>query len=131
MSTRTYTPNQQTPYQQGPGPSRFRTGAVVIGVAAVVAIFGAGDDPDPFAFQLGRGHGRHADLDVCPGHPHHADPARHPPAKPSAAVMKLQQAPIPSTNGRRPGPCFPAFGRFHRTGPAVDSGLSYHRGGPS
>ncbi len=25
MSTQTYTPNQQTPYQQGRGPSRFRT----------------------------------------------------------------------------------------------------------
>jgi len=28
MSTQTYTPNQQTPYQQGGGPSRFRIWAV-------------------------------------------------------------------------------------------------------
>jgi len=91
MSTRTYAPNQQTPYQQGPGPSRFRTGAVVIGVAAVVAIFAlvmilTHSHSSPTAATTGTPTSTSAPANsTTPSHP------VTPPVKPSAAVMKLQQ----------------------------------------
>ena len=97
MSTRTYTPNQQTPYQQGRGPSRFRIWAVVIGTAVVAAIVA-------LAITLSHSHSSRVPASngatastsapaspASPANPANPSHPVTPPAKPSAAVMKLQQ----------------------------------------
>jgi hypothetical protein len=91
MSTQTYSPNQQTPYQQGSGPSRFRIWAVVIGAAAVVAIVAlvmilTHSHSSPTAATAGAPTSTSAPANsTTPSHP------VTPPVKPSAAVVKLQQ----------------------------------------
>jgi Putative peptidoglycan binding domain len=90
MSTRTYTPNQQTPYQQGGGPSRFRIWAVVAGTAAVVAIVAlvmilTHSHSSPTAATTGTPASTSASANpATPSHP-------VTPVQPSAAVKKLQQ----------------------------------------
>jgi Putative peptidoglycan binding domain len=89
MSTRTYTPNQQTPYGQTPGgsPSRFRIWAVVIGAAAVVAIV---------ALVMILTHSHSSPTAATTGTPTSTAAPATPsspvtPVKPSAAVEKLQR----------------------------------------
>ncbi len=92
MSTRTYTPNQQTPYQQTPGggPSRFRIWAVAIGAAAVVAIV---------ALVMILTHSHSSPTAATTGTPTSTSAPANPttpsspvtPVKPSAAVEKLQR----------------------------------------
>jgi putative peptidoglycan binding protein len=90
MNTQTYTPNQQTPHQQGGGPSRFRTWAVVIGAAVVVAIVAlvmivSHSHSSPTAAATGTPTSTSAPANTTPSHP------VTPPVKPSAAVEKLQR----------------------------------------
>jgi len=91
MSTQTYTPNnQQAPYQQGGGPSRFRIWAVAIGAAVVVAIV---------AVVMIVSHSHSSQPAAATGTPTSTSaPANsttpsHPvtPVQPSAAVEKLQR----------------------------------------
>ena len=96
MSTQSYTPNQQAPYQQQPprqqggGPSWFRIWSVVIGTALTVAVVA-------LAMALWHSHSSQApatngtptstSVPAQPTTP--ASPAH--PVQPSAAVVKLQQ----------------------------------------
>ena len=90
MSTQTYSPNQQTPCQQGGGPSRFRIWAVVIGtavaaalVALAVTVWHTHSSPAPAT-------GGTPTSTSVPAHPATPSSPAHP-VQPSAAVMKLQR----------------------------------------
>jgi len=93
----TQSPYQQTPCQQGGGPSRFRIWAVVIGTAVVAAIVA-------LAITLSHSHSSRVPASngatastsapaspASPANPANPSHPVTPPAKPSAAVMKLQQ----------------------------------------
>jgi len=96
MSTQSYTPNQQAPYQQQPprqqggGPSWFRIWSVVIGTAVAVAVV---------ALAVAVWHSHSSQAPATNGTPTSTSVPAQPttpvspvhPVQPSAAVVKLQQ----------------------------------------
>ena len=114
MSAQYDTTDQQARYQQGPeqkggGPSWFRICVVVVGTAVAVALV---------ALAVAVSHSHSSQAPAANGTPTStsapAQPTTQPttPAQPTTPVSPAHPV-QPSDAVVRPGPCFPAFGRFH------------------